>query len=267
MLRSMLAALALGMLCTATTFAGNCGCGCGGSGGGLHGRATQAWSGYRGADCGSDSCGDACSDPCNACTCKGRGCHRCCFPVIRGAVHLVGKVINFVIPHPCCRSGCKQQTAGCCDTACNGWDPTACNSCGSHDAPSYMPNHAGNPFIDDAPAPASPVPMKEARGSRAWQAPIAAKPASQSTLKNVVQKNLKPTPATNYAAPSKVAARSVAKVTHDEQIEEELSIRLSDDESDLAPIAPSSIRLVGHSERREPTPAPTRTRLPANPLR
>jgi hypothetical protein len=84
-----------------------------------------------------------------------------------------------------------------------------------------------------------------------------------------VQKTVKPQPAVRVTTKpvnlTQPATRNVMKITHDEQIEarldDELQARLHDEEVDSAPVAPSSVRLVGHEENRIPAQQPAE--LPA----
>jgi hypothetical protein len=263
MLRTLLAAVALSMVCCSASFAGHGCLGCGGGGG-------HAWNNY---------CGDPCSS-CNTCdSCHGGGCHRCCFPLVRGTLRVVAKAVNFVIPRPCCRS------SSCCDA---GWDPcggscggdcdSGCDSCGGgdfhadhHNVPSYAPARAGNPFQDDAPAMTpTPAPARDARNHPGYKSPIVK--TTPASSRNVVTKRAVPTPAA-LPKPTVIAKpipRTIVKVAHVEEVEEALvSESVSDDDGLSAPNAPRSIRLA---EREEVAPLPlprvnSTTKRSSNPLR
>lgn len=247
MLRKLFATMAMVAMLASSAMAGDCGCNSGGG----HGYVGQTWSGY----CDGGSC-----DSCGGC-----GCNRCCFPIISGVLHHVGKTINCLIPKPCCHRSCCYATpnVGCCETAGN-WNPGGCGcTSAASPGPGYMPA-AGDPFIDDA-APPTPAPTHDSRYRPAHRNPYAArgqmmvaKPTSAVSSRPVVKAMPLKTASQSQkpAVLGKPMGKSVLKVTHEEPIFE------SADEEDLPP-APKSVRQMNDDE-----PAPRQLRnVPANPLR
>jgi hypothetical protein len=235
MLRSLPAILALTIISVGSAFAGDCCNSCG---------STQAWGNYGGCD----SCGDACADPCNSCSsCRGNGCHRCCFPLLRGAVRSVGKVVNFIIPTPCCRKTACCQPA--CNTSCNSgcdWNPTQCDSCGSGESMHYSPAPS-NPFGDDMHSQMTPTPAMPSHSARVYKkSPVTTRTSSVPvrSMPEPVRKMV-PTPAplpsykTAAAQPMPKITRGVVKVSHEEKFEEENSAVPF---IESAPAAPASVR-------------------------
>lgn len=224
MLRTTLAAVAMTAVLASVGLA-DCGCGGGGFGRGSGGYAANAWDGYCGCD------GNACG-----------GCNRCCFPLIQGTLRGVGRVLDALIPDPCCRRSCGAALGcgqvGCAQPAC-GIEP-GCGIVGP-----------GDPFIDDHYSPPKPTPAADphARARALNNARMMNHPRPKPALK--------PIPMRTAAAPQpKRAGKSVLKVAYDE---ETVVTQVSDD---APPAAPASIRSVS----REPARLAPVARVAAKPV-
>jgi hypothetical protein len=238
MLRTTLAAFALVAALASSTLAGDC-LTCGGGGGRIYGgygggprplnRGGQ-WDGY-------------CNEGCNTCA------DRCCFPLLNHTLHKVGRVVDFLIPDPCCRP------RGCCYTAPSANCLPTCGiepGCGVP----YGPGISSDPFIDDHFLPPAPTPMKDARTRSNLVTPSTTRVRSTSQPAPV-----RPAP---QARPLRTAStnQSVLKVAFEDDLF---------DDVDAPPAAPVSVRQV--SPKQEPARLIAKPvihsaeQLPANPLR
>ena len=261
MLRTTFAAMALVAVMAATSLAGDClSCGYRGHAGGPpYAGASGLWDGY--CDTGCDPCG---------------GCNRCCFPLLHGALHRMGRALDCLMPDPCCRPKCgyPAPTVGCCQPA--------CGIEGGMGIPAGMP--AVDPFMDDMPA--TPMPTKDARvrsfmGSpkmtyRAAPTPTPARHSSSvgtSVMKTPSRKAAAPKvsakPSGKTAATSKAMGKTVLKVAYEQ---EDRAESYSVEDADAPPVAPASIR----NAAREAAPARVVAKpivkapeadMPVNPLR
>lgn len=254
MLRTTIATLACSALLVATSFANDCGC----SGGGF---AAPAWNGYCGCNDGGNTC---CPGP--------------AFPLLHCALHRVGRVVDALIPDPCCRR------TRCCSVGCAA--PTcAAPTCGVEPGCYAAPSHGSDPFIDDH-GPPTPIPMKDARSRGHWNSPkMTSKPMPAArpvaAPKPAMKTALKPVPKAVAAAPKaavkaakpivshKALGKSVLKVAYESETVE------SEEELDAPPAIPTSIRdaqeepaTVMHVAAKPVFRAPVaKSNLPANPLR
>lgn len=247
MIRTTLAAFALTALLASTSFAGEClSCGSGPAGPRVYGGygAARHWDGY-------------CGDNCGGCD----TCHRCCFPILNHTLHKIGRVVDCLIPDPCCRPrGCgyRYPSPNCCEPA-----------CGVEGGYSVGPAMA-DPFMDDHIVPTKPVPtpmpMKDAR----MRTPRSSSPMARP-IATPAKPMAKPSPMKTAAAPKamgKSAGKSVLKVSYEDEV-----VTASVADVDAPPAAPVSIRKLMQEEQPARITAKPVIRqrssieMPSNPLR